>query len=136
MNATSTAPVTTDAEKATDGPKAEAPKPTSTTNTPVTKKPAPAKAPAKRAAAVKKSPAKKPAPLKRASEGKKVIASSDANHQQWQTLKRELTAVMADLLYDSRRVNPDHSKSQDEATAKVSAALKVLSEFKDSIRFK
>ena len=145
MNATPAAQATIDAPKATEAPKVEVTKPTSTTSTPVTKKAAPAKkatpakAPAKKASVAKKAsaPAKKTAaPVKKASDGKKVIASTDANHQKWQTLKRELTAVMADLLYDSRRVNPDHSKSQDEATAKVTAALKVLSEFKDSIRLK
>lgn len=109
---------------------------------PAAKKAPAKKAPAKKAAATKTSPAKKATPAKAAAPAKKVpaapkvMASSDKNHQQWQGLKRELTAVMSDLLYDSRRVTPDHSKSREEATAKVTAALKVLTEFAESIRLK
>lgn len=130
MNTTSTA-----AQATTDTPKAE---PTKTAPKPAAKKTTPAKkAPAKKAVAKKATPAKKAVPAKKAAPaGKPVKASTDANHQQWQALKRELTSVMADLLYDSRRVTPDHSKSQEEATAKVSSALKVLSEFTESIRLK
>lgn len=69
-------------------------------------------------------------------KGKPVKASTDPNHQQWQIVKRDITAAMSDLLYDSRRVNPGYAKNQAEATAKVTAALKVLSEFVESIRLK
>lgn len=72
----------------------------------------------------------------KATPSKKVMASTDANHQEWQELKRELVAVMSDILYDSRRVNPDYSKSQDEAAAKVKAALTALTEFAKSVRVK
>lgn len=128
MNTTSTA-----AQATTDTPKVETKATTKAAPKPVAKKAMPAKkAPAKKVAPAKKATAVK----KAAPAGKPVKASTDANHQRWQALKRELTSVMADLLYDSRRVTPDHAKSQEEATAKVISALKVLSEFTESIRIK
>lgn len=128
-----------------------------TNTTPTTTKKAVTKAPAKKAATPRKaapgkaeaprieakpeavkveSPAAKPVKAERAPKAPRITPSTDPQHQAWQAAKKDLTSVMGELLYDSRRVVPDHAKSPEEAYAKVGAALKALTEFTESIRIK